>query len=134
MPRKKDIPVSAIATIVTDKAPGAVGPYSQAVAAGNFIFTSGQLPVDPVTGSMPDDVKAQTAVCLGNIRNILEAAGSSPDKVVKAVVYLADIKDFPLVNEVYAGFFKKPFPARSCFAVNDLPLGAKVEIEVVAAT
>jgi len=118
--------------IDTDKAPGAVGPYSQALAASGLIFTSGQLPLDATTKTMPEDIKAQAQASLNNVKNLLEAAGSDMGKVLKATVYLSDIKDFPAVNEVYASFFAKPYPARSCFAVKDLPLGAKVEIEVVA--
>lgn len=121
-----------ITQIDTDKAPGAVGPYSQALATENLVFASGQLPIDPATKTMPDDIKEQAAQSLRNVKSILEAAGSGLDKVLKTTVYLADIKDFPAVNEVYSTFFSKPFPARSCFAVAALPLGAKVEIEVVA--
>lgn len=117
----------------TTAAPGAVGPYSQAMATGGFVFASGQLPIDPATKTMPDGVKEQTAQSLRNVKAILEAAGTGLDKVLKATVYLADIKDFPAVNEVYATFFSAPFPARSCFAVAALPLGAKVEVEVIAA-
>jgi endoribonuclease L-PSP, putative len=119
--------------IESPKAPGAVGPYSQAIAVSGLIFTSGQLPIDPESKTMPEGIREQAAISLGNVKNILEEAGSGLDKVVKTTVYLADIKDFPAVNEVYATFFGKPFPARSCFAVKDLPLGAKVEIEVIAA-
>ncbi len=122
-----------ITRIDTTAAPGAVGPYSQAMATGGFVFASGQLPIDPATKTMPDDVKEQAAQSLRNVKAILEAAGTGLDKVLKATVYLADIKDFPAVNEVYATFFSAPFPARSCFAVAALPLGAKVEVEVIAA-
>jgi len=118
--------------IDTTAAPGAVGPYSQAMATDNFVFASGQLPIDPATKTMPDDVKEQAAQSLRNVKAILEAAGTGLDKVIKSTVYLADIKDFLAVNEVYATFFSAPFPARSCFAVAALPLGAKVEVEVVA--
>lgn len=119
--------------IDTSNAPSAVGAYSQGIEIGDFIFTSGQLPIDPVSKAMPEDVKAQATVSLSNVKAILEAAGSDMGKVVKTTVLLADINDFAAVNEVYATFFAKPFPARSCFAVAALPLGAKVEIEVVAA-
>lgn len=112
--------------------PGAVGPYSQAIAVPGLIFTSGQLPVDPVTKTMPDCIKKQTTQSLTNIKNVLEASGSGLSNVVKTTIYLADINDFAEVNEVYATFFKSPFPARSCFAVRDLPLGARVEIEAIA--
>ncbi|MDR0354964.1 MAG: Rid family detoxifying hydrolase [Deltaproteobacteria bacterium] len=116
----------------SDKVPGAVGPYSQALTALGLIFTSGQLPVDPVSKAMPEDVKQQTTQSLTNLGEVLREGGSDFSKVLKTTVYLADIKDFPAVNEVYAAFFSSPFPARSCFAVKDLPLGAKVEIEAVA--
>ena len=122
-----------IRQIDTPKAPGAVGPYSQAMATAALVFTSGQLPIDPATKTMPEGVREQAAQSLANVRAILEAAGSGMDKVLKATVYLVDMKDFSAVNEVYATCFASPFPARSCFAVAALPLGAKVEIEVVAA-
>ena len=122
-----------IRQIETDKAPGAVGPYSQAIAVGDLVFVSGSLGIDPATKAMSGDVREQAVQALTNLRGILEAAGSGTSKVVKATVFLTDINDFAAVNEVYATFFSKPFPARSCFAVAALPLGAKVEIEVVAA-
>ena len=118
--------------IDTDKAPAAVGPYSQALAGAGLVYTSGQLPINPATKTMPDDIKEQTATSLNNVKAILEEAGSGLDKVLKVTVFLADIADFSAVNEVYKTYFKEPFPARSCFAVKDLPLGAKIEIEVVA--
>lgn len=120
--------------IKTDKAPGAVGPYSQAVVSGGFVFTSGQLPMDPGTGKFVEGgVKEEARQCLENVRAILEAAGTSLDKVVKATVFLTDIKDFAAVNEVYASFFREGPPARSAFQVAALPLGARVEIEMIAA-
>lgn len=125
--------MSELKQIDTSNAPSAVGAYSQGIAVGDFVFTSGQLPIDPVSKAMPEDIKAQAAMALSNVKAILEAAGSGMEKVVKATVFLADINDFAAVNEVYATFFSKPFPARSCFAVAALPLGARVEIEVVAA-
>lgn len=118
--------------IVTDKAPGAIGPYSQALATGNLVFASGQLPIDPATGKMPEDIKDQARQAILNAKAILEAAGSGLDKVVKASVFLADLKDFAAMNEVYASFFSQPYPARSCYQVAALPLGAKVEVEVIA--
>jgi endoribonuclease L-PSP, putative len=118
--------------INTENAPGAVGPYSQALAGNGLIFTSGQLPLDPKTKTMPEDIKEQAAMALTNLKNILEAGGSGMDKILKTTVFLTDINDFASVNEIYATFFGKPFPARSCFAVKDLPLGARVEIEAVA--
>ncbi|HPJ70945.1 MAG TPA: RidA family protein [Candidatus Mcinerneyibacteriales bacterium] len=120
--------------IKTDKAPGAVGPYSQAVVSGGFVFTSGQLPMDPGTGKFVEGgIKEEARQCLENVRAILEAAGTSLDKVVKATVFLTDIKDFAAVNEVYASFFREGPPARSAFQVAALPLGARVEIEMIAA-
>lgn len=116
--------------IDTDKAPAAVGPYSQALATESLVYTSGQLPLK--NGAMPDDIKEQAAQCLENVKAVLTEAGSSMDKVLKVTVYLAEISDFAAVNEVYAQYFTQPYPARSAFAVKALPLGAKVEIEAVA--
>jgi 2-iminobutanoate/2-iminopropanoate deaminase len=121
-----------LTTITSDKLPGAVGPYSHGLKANGLIFTSGQLPVDPTSRAMPGDIKEQATLSLTNLRNVLQAAGSDLSKVLKTTVFLTDIKDFPAVNEVYASFFSQPYPARSCFAVKELPLGAKVEIEAVA--
>lgn len=119
--------------ISTEKAPKAIGPYSQGVKIGDFIFTSGQLPINPENGELvTDDVKKATAQSLENVKAILEKAGSSLDKVVKAVVYLKDLEDFAAVNEVYATYFTGDYPARSCFQVAKLPMDAKIEIEVVA--
>ncbi len=119
--------------IHTEKAPAAIGPYSQAVKAGNTIYVSGQLPVDPSAGEFAgEDIKTQTKQSLTNIKNILEEAGAGMDNVVKTTVLLADIADFAAMNEVYATFFKEPFPARAAFQVAAIPKGAKVEIEAVA--
>ncbi len=119
--------------IHTDNAPAAIGPYSQAVKAGNTIYVSGQLPVDPATGEFAgDDIAAQTKQSLTNIKNILEKAGAGMENVVKTTVLLSDIGDFAAMNEVYATFFKEPFPARAAFHVAAIPKGAKVEIEAVA--
>lgn len=115
----------------TDKAPGAIGPYSQAFVANGFVFTSGQLPVDPVTGSMPETIEEQAAQSAKNVGAILEAAGSGFDKVVKTTCFLANISDFAAFNGVYAEYFTSK-PARSCFAVKDLPKGALCEIEAIA--
>ena len=120
--------------ISTDGAPAAAGPYSQAIRAGELIFTAGQLGIDPASGELvSDDVQAQAARALANLKAILEAGGSGLDRLVKVTVYLADIADWPAVNEVYAGEVPQPFPARSAFAVRDLPKGGRVEIEAVAA-
>ncbi len=124
--------MSERASIETTNAPGAIGPYSQGIVYGDLIFTSGSLPLDPASKAMPADVKEQAGQALRNIKGILEAAGSGMDRVIKVTVFLVDMGDFQAVNEVYASFFAKPFPARSCFAVAALPMGAKVEIEVVA--
>lgn len=119
--------------ISTDKAPAAIGPYSQAIAHNGLIFVSGQLPIDPSTGAFPEGgVEAQTRQSLTNIKSILEKAGSGMDKVVKTTVLLADMGDFTAMNGVYAEFFSEPFPARCAFAVKTLPKGALVEIECVA--
>ena len=120
--------------ISTEKAPAAIGPYSQAISYGGLIFVSGQLPIDPATGAFPEGgVEAQTRQSLMNIKSILEAAGSGMDKVVKTTVLLADMGDFAAMNGVYAEFFGSPFPARCAFAVKTLPKNALVEIECVAA-
>lgn len=120
--------------IHTDKAPAAIGPYSQAVLAGDFLYVSGQLPLDPVSGAMAGDTAAEQAEqSIRNLSAILEAAGMTLDDVVKTTVFLADIADFAAVNEVYAKHFTGAvLPARAAFAVRDLPKGAKVEIELVA--
>jgi len=119
--------------ISTDKAPAAIGPYSQAIAHNGLIFVSGQLPIDPSTGAFPEGgVEAQTRQSLTNIKSILEKAGSGMDKVVKTTVLLADMGDFAAMNGVYAEFFSEPYPARCAFAVKTLPKGALVEIECVA--
>ena len=117
--------------IETKNAPGAIGPYSQAYEANGFVFTSGQLPVDPATGAMPEGIAAQAEQSCRNVLAILEAAGSGADKVVKTTCFLADIADFAAFNEVYAKYFTSK-PARSCFAVKDLPKAALCEIEAIA--
>lgn len=119
--------------IATDKAPGAIGPYSQGIAAGNLVFTSGQLPIDMATGELElSDVKKAAKHSLDNVKAILEAAGTSMANIVKTTVFLTDMNDFAAVNEVYATYFESAPPARSCVAVAALPKGAKVEIEAVA--
>lgn len=119
--------------VKTEKAPGAIGPYSQAVKAGNMIFVSGQLPINAATGEMPSDIKEQTRQSIANIKAILEAEGASLDNVVKTTVLLADMSLFGPMNEVYAEEFKAVFPARAAFAVKELPKQALVEIEAIAA-
>ena len=120
-------------SISTAKAPGAIGPYSQAIEVGNLLYTSGQLPIDPATGLLAEGIEAQTRQSLTNVKAIVEAAGSSMAKVVKTTVFMADMQDFAAMNGVYAEFFGEPYPARSAVAVKQLPKGALVEIEVVAA-
>ena len=114
-------------------APAALGPYSQAVDAGAFLFVSGQIPVNPSTGEIPLGATAQAEQAFSNVRAILEAAGLGMEAVVKTTVFLSDLADFPTVNEVYARFFSKPFPARSCVQVAAIPKGARLEVEVIAA-
>lgn len=115
------------------KAPGAIGPYSQGVKAGGFIYVSGQLPIDVKTGEMPREIKEQTRQSLENVKAILEEAGATMDDVLKSTVYLADMELFGPMNEVYGEFFSEGnYPARAAFAVKELPKKALVEIEVVA--
>ena len=119
--------------IHTENAPAAIGPYSQAIQAGNTVYVSGQLPIDPATGALAgEDIAAQTRQSLTNIRSILAGAGYSMTDVVKTTVLLADIADFAAMNAVYAEFFTAPFPARAAFQVAALPKNALVEIECVA--
>ncbi|WP_252176273.1 RidA family protein [Endozoicomonas sp. 4G] len=120
--------------IETPDAPPAIGPYSQGIQFGNLIFTSGQLPIDPESGEMPEDTKKQAHQCLKNLRSVLEAAGSSLSNVKKATVFVKDMNDFTDINEVYKQYFTFPFPARSLVEVARLPKDVKVEIEVIAAT
>jgi 2-iminobutanoate/2-iminopropanoate deaminase len=120
--------------ISTEKAPAAIGPYSQAIEANGFVYASGQLPIDPATGAFPEGgIKEQTRQSLLNAQAILQQAGLDLKNVVKTTVLLADIADFGAMNEVYATFFSQPYPARSAFAVKALPKGALVEIECIAA-
>ena len=117
--------------INTEKAPGAIGPYSQGYELNGLVITSGQLPVDPATGAMPQGIAAQAELSCKNVVAILEAAGAGFDKVVKTTCFLADMGDFAAFNEVYAKYFTSK-PARSCVAVKDLPKGALCEIEAIA--
>jgi 2-iminobutanoate/2-iminopropanoate deaminase len=119
--------------ISTTKAPSAIGPYSQAIQVGNLIYTSGQIPINPATGSFVEGgIKEQTRQSLLNVKAILEEAGLTMGNVVKTTVFMADMNDFADMNAVYAEFFAEPYPARSAVAVKTLPKGALVEIEVVA--
>ena len=120
-------------SIHTNQAPAAIGPYSQAIEANGMIFASGQIPIDPATGQFVEGgIQEQTRQALTNARNILQAAGTDMENVIKTTVYLSDIHNFAAMNEVYAQFFTEPFPARSAVAVKDLPKGALVEIEGLA--
>lgn len=119
--------------ISTDKAPAAIGPYSQAIRAGEMIFCSGQIGIDPASGELAKgDVQEQTRRALQNLTEVLEASGSGLDRVVKTTIFLASMDDFTAVNETYAEFFPKDPPARSTVAVKDLPKAALVEIEAIA--
>lgn len=118
--------------IVTDKAPAAIGPYSQAIAANGMVYTSGQLPVDPATGTMPDGVEEQTEQAMKNVLAILEEAGLGARNIVKTTVFIKNMQDFSKINAVYEKFFKEGYPARSCVEVARLPKDALVEIEAVA--
>ena len=118
----------------TDKAPAAVGPYSQAVAVNGFLFTSGQIALDPATGTVvgEGDVVAQAEQVMINLKAVLEEAGSGFDKVLKTTVFLKDMGDFATVNGIYAGYFEGDYPSRSAFQVAELPKGALIEIETIA--
>ncbi len=119
--------------ISTNEAPGAIGPYSQAIEAGGFVFASGQLPLDPNTGKFPEGgIREQTRQSLENASAILRAAGTDLSNVVKTTVFLSDMDNFAAMNEVYAEFFSAPYPARSAVAVRTLPKNALVEIECIA--
>ena len=119
-------------TIRTEAAPGAIGPYSQAVEANGVIFTAGQVGSDPATGELADGVAAQAERALANLDAVLSAGGSGFDRVVKTTIFLADMGDFAAVNEVYARVMPEPYPARSTVAVRTLPRDARVEIEMIA--
>lgn len=117
----------------TEKAPAAIGPYSQAIEVNGFVFASGQIPINPETGVMVEaDIKAQTYQALTNASEVMKAAGIDLSHVVKTTVFLSDMANFAAMNEVYATFFKEPFPARSAVAVKELPKGALVEVECIA--
>lgn len=116
----------------TDKAPAAIGPYSQALVKGDIVFVSGQIPVDPATGLIPETIEEQTAQSLSNAEAILAENGMTLANVIKTSVFLADLNDFAAMNEVYASRFSVPFPARSCVQVAAIPKGCKVEIECIA--
>ena len=117
----------------TEKAPAAIGPYSQAIEVNGFVFASGQIPINPETGAMVEaDIKAQTRQALTNANEVMKAAGIDLTHVVKTTVFLSDMANFAAMNEVYSTFFKEPFPARSAVVVKELPKGALVEVECIA--
>jgi 2-iminobutanoate/2-iminopropanoate deaminase len=119
--------------VSTDSAPKAIGPYSQAIRAGSLIFVSGQVPIDPASGQIVEgDIAAQTHRVFCNISEILKAGGASLDDVVRTTVFLADMNDFAAMNEVYAGYFTAPAPARATVQVSRLPKDARIEIDVIA--
>ncbi|MCR4999588.1 MAG: RidA family protein [Lachnospiraceae bacterium] len=118
--------------IATDKAPAAIGPYSQAIEVGNMVFTSGIIPVVPSTGEIPEGSVAQADQAFQNLSNLLEAAGTSMAKVVKTTVFIKEMNDFAAINEVYAKYFPEPYPSRSCVEVARLPKDVMLEIEAIA--
>lgn len=119
--------------ITTDKAPGAIGPYSQAVEVNGIVYTSGVIPIDPATGNLVEgDITVQAKQAIGNLAALLEAAGASTDSTIKTTVFIKDMNDFAKVNEVYASYFTKDFPARSCVEVARLPKDVLIEIEAIA--
>ncbi len=117
--------------IKTTNAPAAIGPYSQAIRTGNLLFTSGQIPINPATGEIPEGVEAQAEQALTNVKNLIEASGASIDDVVKTVVFIKDMNDFAKINEIYAKYFTEPFPARSCVEVARLPKDVLLEVETI---
>ena len=120
-------------TVVSPDAPPAVGPYSQAVISNGFVFTSGQVPLHPETKQLSTDITDATCQCFANLKAIVEAAGAGMDTVVKVTIFIIDMGQFPAINEVYKTIFSEPYPSRSCVAVSALPLGAMIEIELIAA-
>ena len=118
-------------SVSTDKAPAAIGPYSQAIRTGGLLFTSGQIPIDPATGAIPEGVEAQAEQALTNVKNLIEASGASIENTVKTVVFIKDMNDFAKINEIYAKYFTEPFPARSCVEVARLPKDVLLEVEAI---
>lgn len=115
----------------TTNAPAAIGPYSQAITAGNLLFTSGQIPIDPATGNIPEGVEAQARQALTNVKNLITAGGGKIENTVKTTVFIQNMADFGKINEIYAEFFTEPFPARSCVEVAKLPKDVLLEIEAI---
>lgn len=119
--------------ISTDKAPGAIGPYSQAIEVNGMVFTSGVIPVDPATGVIPEGVEAQAIQAFTNLTNLVEASGAAMSQVVKTTVFIKEMNDFGKINEIYAKFFKEPYPSRSCVEVARLPKDVLLEVEAIVA-
>lgn len=117
--------------IKTTAAPAAIGPYSQAIISGNMLYASGQIPLNPKTGEIPEGVEAQARQALTNVKNLIEAAGGSMDNVVKTSVFIKNMDDFAKINEIYAEFFTEPYPARSCVEVARLPKDVLLEVETI---
>ena len=118
--------------IITSGAPAAIGPYSQAIVTNNIVFTSGQIPVNPLTGEIPGKIEEQASQVFTNLKNLLEAAGTSMDKVAKTTVFIKKMEDFATINKIYEEFFTEPYPARSCVEVARLPKDVLIEVEAVA--
>ena len=129
--RRTDFIMSKV--ISTDKAPAAIGPYSQAIEVNGMVFTSGVIPVDPQTGVIPATIEEQANQAFSNLRNLIEASGASIDKVIKTTVFIKEMNDFGKINEIYATYFKEPFPARSCVEVARLPKDVMLEVEAIVA-
>ncbi len=119
--------------ISTDKAPAAIGPYSQAIEVNGMVFTSGVIPVNPQTGVIPATIQEQANQAFSNLRNLIEASGATIDKVIKTTVFIKEMDDFGKINEIYAQYFKEPFPARSCVEVARLPKDVMLEVEAIVA-
>lgn len=119
--------------ISTDKAPAAIGPYSQAIEVNGMVFTSGVIPVNPQTGVIPATIEEQANQAFSNLRNLIEASGATIDKVIKTTVFIKEMDDFGKINEIYAQYFKEPFPARSCVEVARLPKDVMLEVEAIVA-
>ena len=118
--------------IKTNNAPMAIGPYSQAIVINDMVYTSGQIPVNPLTGEIPEGIQAQANQALMNLKNLLEASGTSIEKVVKTTVFIQNMEDFAALNKIYESYFTEPYPARSCVEVSKLPKDVLVEIEAIA--
>lgn len=118
--------------ITTNQAPAAIGPYSQAIEVNGMVYTSGQIPVNPATGEIPEGIEAQAEQVMKNVKNLLEAAGSSMDHVIKTTVFIKDMNDFTTINQIYAAYFEGDCPARSCVEVARLPKDVLLEMEAVA--